>query len=252
MISNFEECAQLGRFRTAPAECGLCAGGLLLGALIGPPLTTAPLVILSCILLIRIAGVSWKSLLKSMVIPLFFLATGALSLSVSVSWNHGWSLHSDAALRTLALQTTLRSGAATLALLFLVYTVPVARMGDFLRWLRIPVEIVDLVFLMYRTIGVLGESLQVLQRAHANRMGNASLVSRLRGSGLLAARLFLLSQNQARKQELGLAARGYRGVLTVLPSPVALRSQSLGLAFSLPLTMTLLGFFLDYYVAANY
>jgi cobalt/nickel transport system permease protein len=248
MIAALEESAHLGRFRNAPVECGACAGGLLLAALVGNPLVTAPLVLVSCITLLRVAGVAWPRVLRSLLIPAGFLAMGVLTLAVSLSWNQGIHCTSTPAQRLLAAATALRSLAATSALLLLAFTVPVHRMGAFLRWLRLPPEIVDLFFLMYRTIALLGESFTTLLRAQNNRLGGRSLWGRLRESGSLAASLFLLSQQRARQMEMGLAARGYTGTLQVAAPLVVWRPLRIVGIFCFPATLILLGHLLRPYV----
>lgn len=248
MISAVEESAYLGRFRHAPLECAVCALGLLLVAWIGPAFYGAALVLIASLLLQLCAGVTPWRVVRSLFIPAGFLFVGGLGLAVSVHWDSGLRVTSSAFQQRLAVETVLRSLAATSALFLLMFTVPVHRIGVFLRWLRIPAEIVELFFLMYRTIAVLGESLVVLLRAQNNRLGNRSWKARLHGAGALAANLFVLSQQKARQMELGLAARGYTGELRVLTPSVSWSLPRLLTAAGFPLIVLATSRAMEYYV----
>lgn len=214
MISTWEESAYLGRFRHATRECGACAIGLLLVALVGPSSSALGVLVVSLVLQ-KASGVPWKTMARSFAVPAGFVFTGALTVAISVQWADGFHLQSTPTQRQMAWDTTYRSLGACSALFFLIYTVPIAHMGVFFRWIRLPSEGVELFYLMYRTIAILSESFQTLVRAQNNRLGNQTLRSRVRGAGQLAAALWIQSQHKALQMEQGLAARGYDGVLCV-------------------------------------
>lgn len=214
MISAWEESAYLGRFRHATRECGVCAMGLLLVALVGPPSSALGVLAMSLVLQ-KASGVPWKTMARSFAVPAGFVLTGAFTVAISVQWADGFHFQSTPAQQQMAWDTSYRSLGACSALFLLIYTVPVAHMGVFFRWIRVPSEGVELFYLMYRTIAILSESFQTLVRAQNNRLGNQNLRARIQGAGQLAAALWIQSQNKALQMERGLAARGYDGVLCV-------------------------------------
>lgn len=248
MLFPTETYAHLGRFRKAPAECALGAALLLLATLLGAE-GTSVLCLGSCTLLLRISGVPARTIGKSLAVPLAFLCMSALSLSVSVSWEHSLQVHSTAAQRQAAFQVCMRSLAATSALFFFSFTVPMHRTLAFLRWLRLPPELGDVFLAIYRAIMQLAQTFAMLVRAQDNRLGNRHWRARLRDSGSLAAQLFVHSQRKALALEQGLAARGFTGELRVLAEPITLQPARLFLAIVLPFSIALLGHGLDHVIA---
>ena len=243
-----ETYAHLGRFRNAPAECALVAALLLVVAMAGA-VGTALLCLGTCILLLRISGVPLCTIGKSLAVPLAFLAMSALSLAISVSWEHSLQVHTSATQWYLALQVCLRSLAATAALFFFSFTVPMHRTLAFLRWLRLPPEIGDVFLAIYTAIMQLAQTFAMLVRAQDNRLGNRHWRARLHDSGALAAQLFVHSQRKALALEQGLAARGFQGELRILAEPVPWRPFRLLWAIVLPFSIALLGHGLDHVIA---
>jgi len=249
MNKALEECAHLGKLNAYPLECGLCATSFLLAALLSPPWPTAPLLLVACFAILLYAGLSFRYLIRLVSIPLGFLVLSALSLSISPTWQQGFHFVSSPEQRLLAFHTVLRSFSACGALLLLTGTVPIHRLGAFLRWLHLPPEVVDLFFIMYRTIALLAESWKTLSRAQENRLGNRSFRIRLRSAGIMSASLFILAQQKAKAMEMGLAARGYQGNLPVWTKPPHWHPLGILIALMLPGALTALGFFLELYAS---
>ena len=86
----------------------------------------------------------------------------------------------------------------------------------------IPAGLVELILLIYRLIFVFAERAMTGQQAQAARLGYIRLDRSLRSLGWLAGTLFQRALHQARRMEIGLAARAYRGELRVLGSEPAL------------------------------
>lgn len=200
-----------------PAEKLLPAFGLLLLTLILPPLTTGPLVLV-CVTLatVRGAGVPLRALLAAMAAPAAFLLVGAPFLAVSLSFGDGFSFGFSPEGWRLALGATVRALAATGCLAFLALTTPLTDLVSSLRRAGIPAGIIELILLIYRLIFVFAERALTGRRAQAARLGYSRFDRSLRSLGLLAGNLFQRALEQARRLEIGLAARGCTGELRVI------------------------------------
>lgn len=200
-----------------PAEKLLPALGLLLSVLFLPPLTTAPLALAGAALAtVRGAGVPLRALVAVMAAPLAFLLAGAPFLAISLRFDEGFSVGFSPAGGRLALDATLRALAATGCLAFLILTTPLADWVPLLRRAGVPTGVIELILLIYRLIFVFAERALTGRRAQVARLGYSRLDRGLRSVGLLAGNLFQRALAQARRMEIGLAARGYDGELRVL------------------------------------
>jgi cobalt/nickel transport system permease protein len=200
-----------------PAEKLLPALGLLSLTLFLPPLTTAPLALAGAALAtVRGAGVPLRALLAVMAAPLAFLLAGAPFLAVSLSFDEGFSVGFSPDGGRLALEATMRALAATGCLAFLILTTPLADWVPLLRRAGVPAGLIELILLIYRLIFVFAERALTGRRAQAARLGYSRFDRGLRSLGLLAGNLFQRALEQARRLEIGLAARGYTGELRVI------------------------------------
>jgi cobalt/nickel transport system permease protein len=200
-----------------PAEKLLPAGGLLVLTLVSPPLTTAPLVLAGMTLAtVRGAGVPLKTLLSVLAAPAAFLLAGTPFLAVSVSFTPDFDLRLSSDGLWLALTTTIRSLAAMSCLAFLVLTTPLTDWVASLRRVGIPAGVVELILLIYRLIFVFAERALTGRQAQVARLGYSRPDRAIRSLGMLASSLFQRALEQARRLEIGLAARGYDGELRIL------------------------------------
>ncbi|MCB1824363.1 MAG: cobalt ECF transporter T component CbiQ [Candidatus Competibacteraceae bacterium] len=206
-----------------PAEKLLPAGGLLLLTLVLPPLSSGPLVLAGVAwATVRGAGVPARALLQVLAAPAAFLAMGAPFLAVSISFADGFHWQWSPEGWRLALETTVRALAAVSCLAFLTLTTPLTDLIALLRRLGVPAGLVELIQLVYRLIFVFAERALTGQRAQTARLGYVRFDRGLRSVGGLAGNLFQRALHQARRMEIGLAARGYTGELRVLGSERAL------------------------------
>lgn len=200
-----------------PIEKLLPASGLLLLTLALPPLTTGPLVLTGTTLAtVYGAGVPPRALLAVLAVPLAFLLAGTPFLAVSVGFADGLDLRFSADGLHLALATSARALAAVSCLAFLALTTPLTDLVPPLRRIGIPAGIIELILLMYRLIFVFAERALTGRRAQAARQGYSRFDRGVRSLGLLAGNLFQRALEQARRLEIGLAARGYTGELRVI------------------------------------
>jgi cobalt/nickel transport system permease protein len=201
-----------------PAEKALFAGGLLLLSFFMP--LAGLLLILLLISLVALLGARIPSSLygRVMAIPMAFILIGASSLLITVSIQSGHlNIGFSQSGVMPAIRLVARATAAASCLIFFSLTTPTADWMPLLRKLRVPAVVVDLMMMTYRLLFVFAERLSTLQQAQAARLGNVSLRSRIRTTGLIGANLFIRSLDRARRIELGMESRCYNGELPFLP-----------------------------------
>lgn len=223
-----DHCAWTNRWsRRAPGEKLLLGGGLLVLALVLPPLTTAPLIIAVATLAAVVgAGVPARLFATVMAIPVGFLLTGAPVLALSLDLHHGVHVALAPGGLVLAAEVTVRSLAAVTCLTFLILTTPLADLLAVLGRCGVPRLVLELMLLTYRLIFVFLERAAAGRRALAARLGTAGFAVTVRSLGLLAAGLFQHSLDKGRRLEIGLAARASDGGLPVpvgMAAPVPAR-----------------------------
>lgn len=213
-----DHCAWTNRWRDRhPLEKLLPAMSLLLLTLILPPLSIGPLALaITTLATVYGAQVPLRTWLKTLAAPTAFLLAGVPFLAVSIGFTPSFSLHFSPDGWRLALETTVRALAAMSCLAFLMLTTPLADWAPWLRRAGIPAGIVELILLIYRLIFVFTDRALTARQAQTARLGYTRLDRSLRSLGGLASNLFQQSLQQARRLEIGLAARGYHGELRVL------------------------------------
>ena len=217
-----------------PAEKLLPAVSLLMLTLILPPLIIGPLVLAGATLAtVYGAGIPLRTWLNVLALPAGFLLAGVPFLAVSLDFTQGFSLHFSPDGLRLALDTIVRALAAVSCLSFLTLTTPLVDWVPLLRRVGIPAGIVELILLVYRLIFVFAERALTGRQAQTARLGYSRPDRSVRSLGLLAGNLFQRSLEQARRLEIGLAARGYAGDLNVLQPERTLSWPCLALAMTL-------------------
>jgi len=201
-----------------PAEKAVFAGGLLLLSFFMPLAGLLLILLLVSVVALCAARIPASLYARVMAIPLAFILVGASSLLVTLSFQAG-RLHVGLVTANLipALVLTSRAMAAASCLIFFSLTTPTADWMPLLRKFRVPAVVVDLMMMTYRHLFVFAERLSSLQQAQAARLGNSSLRSRLRSTGLISANLFIRSLDRARRIDLGMEARCYDGEIPCLP-----------------------------------
>ncbi len=200
-----------------PLEKLLPALTLLVLTLALPLLSIGPLVLAATVLAtVRGAGVPLQTVMSVLAAPAAFLLAGIPFLAISLSFTAGFSLHFSPDGLLLALETSVRALAAASCLTFLILTTPLTDLVPLLRRVGIPAGIVELILLIYRLIFVFTERALTGRQAQAARLGYSGIQRGVRSAGWLAGALFQRALEQARRLEIGLAARGYCGELRVL------------------------------------
>ena len=208
--------ANLNRWRRKSlVEKATLALGMLALALLLPPFPAAPVIaaIMTGAALIgaRVPAGIWLALAAG---PLGFMLTGAAMLTVQIDAT-GLSLAPNGF--AVAAGLIARSTAGLSCLLFLALTTPVTDLLAVMRRLGLPVEVTEVALLTYRFLFLLADTAMAMDAAQAARLGHDGFKRRLRSLGLLAANLLPRAMDQARRMEVGLAARGWEGEMRVLP-----------------------------------
>ncbi|MBK8176014.1 MAG: cobalt ECF transporter T component CbiQ [Rhodospirillales bacterium] len=204
--------------RRHPAEKAVLSGGLLLLALLLPPLPGAALVAASAVVIALTGARLPAGDCARVLAPLLgFLGVGAASLAVSLHLDGGIpSLSVSAAGLRDAGAVSLRALAASASLLLFILTTPVTDALALLRRAGLPVAIVEMMLLIYRFVAITLETAANGRTAQEARLGYVGLRRTIRSAGLLAAALLPRVLDRASRMETGLAARGYTGELRVL------------------------------------
>ncbi|MBB4196861.1 cobalt ECF transporter T component CbiQ [Rhodoblastus sphagnicola] len=222
-MSPIDREAHLNRWRGKPlAEKLLLALGMMVLALVLKPWPGAAVVAVAmtgaALLGARVSLKVWGACAAA---PVGFLAVGAVSLALRID-GHGVGLAPGGF--EAAGDLAVKSFAGVTCLLFLALTTPTSDLLAGARRIGVPSEITELALLMYRFLFILADAAVAMDAAQAARLGHATKRRRLRSLGLLAANLLPRALDRARRMEVGLFARGWRGEMRVLsdrPGPSA-------------------------------
>jgi cobalt/nickel transport system permease protein len=202
-----------------PGEKAFLGCGLLLLSLALPPWPGAALVIVAAATAITLgARIPPGELFRVLALPLAFLLSGGAMLAVSIDMTGGLptlDLPADGLKR--AVLVSLRALAATTALMVIVLTTPLPAFVSLLRQIRLPEPLIDVAFLLYRFAGLAAVLATTGRRAQQNRLGDRTLATSVRSTGLLVGALLPRLLARAQRLQVGLAARGYDGALRTLP-----------------------------------
>ena len=199
----------------SPGDKLLLCGGLVVCALALPAWPGSLLVGLTAVVLaLGPARVHARTFARAVRWPVAFIAVGAVTAVVTVDGGGlGWA--PDAAARAGSLVGHALAGSA--AVLLLACTTPMSDLLPALQRLRVPPAVTEVASVTYRLLFVLLDSLRTIREAQTARMGRATLRTRLRSDGALAAAVLTRSWDRARRMQEGLAGRGMETGLRVLP-----------------------------------
>ena len=175
------------------------------------------------------AGISPRTFIKLFFVEATFLALSLAGVLISVGLSEQTGLPWRTAVGPLwlasspaqvdqALLIFCRTLGAISALNSLALTTPLVDLITLWQRWHVPELLIDLMSLMYRFIFVLLATLRQMATAQACRLGQAgSYRQRMNNAALLGSRLFINAFQRSQRLEIALRARGYDGVLRVLP-----------------------------------
>ncbi len=151
-----------------------------------------------------------------MAIPAGFALAGTPMLALGLDLDPAIRIGVSPEGLATAVEVTVRALAAMSCMTLLILTTPAADLLLLTRRLGVPRPIRELMLLIYRLVFVFLERSSAGRQAQAARLGYGSVRASVRSLGLLAAGLFQHAFDRGRRLEIGLAARGFEGDLTVL------------------------------------
>ncbi|ADC46734.1 cobalt ABC transporter permease protein CbiQ2 [Methanobrevibacter ruminantium M1] len=181
--------------------------------------------ILFSIIILGVAKINIRSYIKFLTIPMAFLIitclflifffgsgkviyqTGFFGIVVTDdSWHYG-------------LYTFFRVLGCFPILGFLALTTPIAKIFHCLETLKVPKIVIEIGLLMYNTIFIFLNEIDVMQKAQKTRLGYNSYWNSLQCLGSLVSNIFLRSLEKSETLQNSLDSRGYDGELPVYIPP---------------------------------
>lgn len=204
----------------AVRDKAVLAFGLIAAALVLPAWPGSVLVALVALAaLLGPARVAPGLLARCLSGPLVFIAIGALSIAVTLTWDGGPRL--GMSLDSLAGAGTVvgRALAGTLGLFVLATTTPMVDLLASLRRARVPDACIEVAGLTYRMLFALLASGRAIHRAQEQRLGYADRRAAMRSAAGAVGAVLLRAWQQAARLEDGLTGRGYTDALRTLDPP---------------------------------
>ena len=113
----------------------------------------------------------------------------------------------------------LRGTAGVAVMLSFATSTPIPYMSLGLKQVRIPVEVIEIVVLIYRYAFLLLERMEAMWNAASSRMGFNGKMTSIRTVAAIAIGIFIQSTNLSDKSQVALECRNYRGYFPVYREP---------------------------------
>ena len=234
--THFDQIAQQSPFGCIhPGTKLLLAGGALILCLLSPsffvPLASG--IILSLVLLIfgdvdpalygkMLLGPAFFSIV-SVIVIILMLGGGEVLMHIPVLW-----IHLTVTTHSLAegIQILCRVFGCTVSLFFIVLTTPLSDLLSSMKRVGVPIELVDLMMIIYRYIFIVYDMAVEIIQAQKMRLGYSRPRESVNTFAMLCGTLFISSWNAGEGLVHAMDARCYNGEFPVLdqPEPVSMRS----------------------------
>lgn len=189
-----------------------------------PPRTAAPLVLLATLVAtVGLAGVRPRLFLLALLGPAVFIAIGSVPIAVSLRGGP----HLEPAGVGLAVDTALRSIAASAATIGLAVTTSMADLLDLARRAGVPPALCHVADLTYRLIGILIHSARAARDAVGLRLGLQDARGAINAIGTQTALIFVRATDRARAMSEAMSLRAEPGMTAVLTGARAVRPARL-------------------------
>lgn len=190
----------------------------MLMVLLAKEYTLPIIVILFMALIIVIKGrISIRDYSKTLLLPLFFLVMGMMSIMLRLEIQGGFKIYSTWEGFYEALFLASRGLAAISCLYFFILTTPMVDTLQLLKKYKCPILIRELMFLMYRFIMLLTEITAKIIVTQRCRGGYINAANSRQSLSQLISSLFLGLHQRSQESHQGLMARGYHGEIELLP-----------------------------------
>ena len=188
-------------------------GGLLLCAIVLPPRTVAPLVLVTVgVATLVFARVQPRLFILALLGPAVFIAIGSLPIAVSLRGGP----HLEPGGVDLAINTALRAIAASSATIGLAVTTLMADLLGLARRVGVPASLCHVADLTYRLIGIFIGSARAAREAVALRLGLRDRRSAIAVIGTQSALIFVRATERARAMSEAMSLRAEPGQTAVL------------------------------------
>lgn len=213
-MNPLEISAAHNRWSTDPAiEKVWLYGGLLVCAMVLPPRTGAPLVLLATVVAtLALARVPARLFLLALLGPAVFIALGSVPIAVSLRGGP----HLEPGGVDLAVDTALRAIAASAATIGLAVTTLMADLLDLARRAGVPAPLCHVADLTYRLVGILLRSARTAREAVGLRLGMRDARGAIAVIGAQFALIFVRATDRARAMSEAMSLRAEPGMTAVL------------------------------------
>lgn len=177
--------------------------------------------LLMVVLIIVIAGVSVKSYLKFITIPFIFAFVTCLYLALFTGggtpiWDTGFfGIIITRNSYNLAIETFFRVFACFSCLGFLAFTTPIAEILHCLGEMKMPKVMIEIALLMYNTIFIFANEVDIMKNAQETRLGYRNSKSTYHSLASLFTNLFIITFDKSEKLQNALDSRGYTGEIPI-------------------------------------
>ncbi|MGW0159839.1 CbiQ family ECF transporter T component [Mycobacterium sp. NPDC003323] len=216
--------------RDPAAEKLFLFAGLLLCAMVLPPRTAAPLVLAAtAVVTLVLARVRVRLFLLVLLGPVLFIAIGSVPIAVSLRGG----AHLEPGGVDLAVDTALRSMAASAATIGLALTTLMADLLDLARRAGVPAPLCHVADLTYRLVGILVQSARSAREAVGLRLGLRNPRDAIAAIGSQTALIFVRATDRARAMSEAMSLRAEPGCTAVLTADRPVRPARLALSTAL-------------------
>ncbi|CAN3131098.1 CbiQ family ECF transporter T component [Mycobacterium sp. smrl_JER01] len=217
--------AAQNRWSTDPAaEKVWLFGGLLLCAMVLPPRTGAPLVLVTvAVATLVVARVQVRLFTLALLGPAVFIVLG--SLPIAIGFRGGPHLEPGGV--DLAVDTSLRAIAASAATIGLAMTTLMADLLDLARRAGVPAPLCHVADLTYRLVGILIRSARTSREAIGLRLGLRNPREAIAVIGAQSALVFVRAIDRARAMSEAMSLRAEPGQTAVLTTDRPVRPARL-------------------------
>ncbi|CAJ1579167.1 CbiQ family ECF transporter T component [[Mycobacterium] wendilense] len=224
-MNPLEVSAAQNRWSTDPAAEKVCLyGGLLLCAMLLPPRTGAPLVLLAtAVATLGLARVRPRLFVLALLGPAVFIAIGSLPIAVSLRGGP----HLEPGGVEIAVNTALRSIAASAATIGLAMTTSMADLLDLARRAGMPAALCHVADLTFRLVGILVRSARTAREAVTLRLGLRDPRGAIVVIGAQSALIFVRATGRARAMSEAMSLRAEPGMTAVLTADRPVRPARL-------------------------
>ena len=174
---------------------------------------------------VKYSRVSLKRYLKFMIVPGSFLILSSIALVFDISneplgiFNLAIGNRYIIAMKGnifYGIELILTALSSVSCLYFLSVTTPMQDLIIVMRKLKIPKLVVEIMFLMYRFIFIIGEMAHDTIIAENCRLGNRGIKAKIKDMGLMLSTVFVRSYHKANGMFEAMEARNYNGEISVL------------------------------------